>query len=108
MVLFAYLLAPFPSIPGQRRRSVLQGALLGAVGFELLKLLLSSYLGSVAGRSLYGAFGVPVALLLWINFVCRLLMYCVSWTALADPEAARERAREHARQALKAVDEGQS
>ena len=108
MVLFVYLLAPFPGIPGQRRRSVLQGALIGAVGFELLKLLLASYLGSVAGRSLYGAFGVPVALLLWINFVCRLLMYCVSWTAQADPQAARERAREHARQALKAADDGES
>ncbi|MCX5212489.1 YihY/virulence factor BrkB family protein [Kitasatospora sp. NBC_00240] len=105
MVLFAYLLAPFPRITDQRRRSLVEGALIGAVGFELLKLLLASYLGSVAGRSLYGAFGVPVALLLWINFVCRLLMYCVSWTALADPEAARERAREHARRALAAVDE---
>ncbi|WP_329495390.1 YihY/virulence factor BrkB family protein [Kitasatospora herbaricolor] len=105
MVLFAYLLAPFPRITDQRRRSLLEGALIGAVGFELLKLLLASYLGSVAGKSLYGAFGVPVALLLWINFVCRLLMYCVSWTALADPGAARERAREHARRALAAVDE---
>ncbi|MFE2917273.1 YihY/virulence factor BrkB family protein [Kitasatospora indigofera] len=98
-----YLLSA--GITGQRRRSLVEGALIGGVGFELLKLLLASYLGSVAGKSLYGAFGVPVALLLWINFVCRLLMYCVSWTALADPEAARERAREHARRALKAVDE---
>ncbi|WP_371481110.1 YihY/virulence factor BrkB family protein [Kitasatospora sp. NBC_00315] len=102
MVLFAYLLAPFPRITGQSRRSLVQGALMGAVGFELLKLLLASYLGSVAGRSLYGAFGVPVALLLWINFVSRLLMYCVSWTALADPEAARERARDQARRVLNA------
>ncbi|MFI6445461.1 YihY/virulence factor BrkB family protein [Kitasatospora sp. NPDC050543] len=104
-LLFAYLLAPFPRIGGQRRRAVVQGALIGAVGFELLKVLLSSYLGSVAGRSVYGAFGVPVALLLWINFVCRLLMYCVSWTALADPAAARERAREQARRALRTADE---
>ncbi|WP_280719638.1 YihY/virulence factor BrkB family protein [Kitasatospora sp. MAP5-34] len=99
-VLFAYLLAPFPRIPGQQRRDVLQAALIGAVGFELLKQLLSSYLGGVAGRSVYGAFGVPVALLLWINFVSRLLMYCVSWTATADPAGARRRAREHARAAL--------
>ncbi len=105
MVLFAYLLAPFPRITGQRRRSLVEGALIGAVGFEVLKLLLASYLGSVAGRSLYGAFGVPVALLLWINFVSRLLMYCVSWTALADPGAARERAREQAHEALRAADE---
>ncbi|MFG3055619.1 YihY/virulence factor BrkB family protein [Kitasatospora sp. NPDC048239] len=104
-VLFAYLLAPFPRIGGQHRRDVLQGALIGAVGFELLKILLASYLGSVAGRSLYGAFGVPVALLLWINFVSRLLMYCVAWTAVADPAAARERAVARAREVLAEPDD---
>jgi len=103
LLLFAYLLAPFPRIRHQRRRDVLQGALIGAVGFELLKLLLSSYLGSVAGKSLYGAFGVPVALLLWINFVTRLLMYCAAWTALADPAAARKRAEAQARALLEAA-----
>ncbi|WP_441245746.1 YihY/virulence factor BrkB family protein [Kitasatospora sp. McL0602] len=100
MVLFAYLLGPFPRITGQRRKDVLQAALIGAIGFEVLKLALSSYLGSVAGKSVYGAFGVPVALLLWINFVSRLLMYCVSWTALADPAAARRRAVEQAEAVL--------
>ncbi|MFJ8626848.1 YihY/virulence factor BrkB family protein [Kitasatospora sp. NPDC093550] len=107
-LLFAYLLAPFPGITEQRRRDVLQGALIGAVGFELLKLLLSSYLGSVAGRSLYGAFATPVALLLWINFVCRLLMYCVAWTATADPAAARERTRAHGRALLEAADQAEA
>ncbi|WP_051731806.1 YihY/virulence factor BrkB family protein [Kitasatospora phosalacinea] len=103
LLLFAYLLGPFPRIGGQRRRALLEGALIGAVGFEVLKLLLSSYLGSVAGRSLYGAFGVPVALLLWIDFVTRLLMYCAAWTALADPERARLRAVRQAEAALEAA-----
>ncbi|MFJ1756732.1 YihY/virulence factor BrkB family protein [Kitasatospora sp. NPDC088134] len=105
LLLFAYLLGPFPRISGQHRRALLEGALIGAVGFELLKLLLSSYLGSVAGRSLYGAFGVPVALLLWMNFVTRLLLYCAAWTALADPEQARLRAVRQARAALEAAGE---
>lgn len=96
MILFAYLLTAFPRIADQRRRTVLGASLLGAVGFEALKVLLSSYISGVAGKSMYGAFGVPVALLLWINFVSRLLMYCAAWTALADPKAARTRAREHA------------
>ncbi|MFD8756605.1 YihY/virulence factor BrkB family protein [Kitasatospora sp. NPDC059577] len=108
MLLFAYLLAPFPGITGQRRRDVLVGALIGAVGFELLKVLLASYLGSVAGRSLYGAFATPVALLLWINVVCRLLMYCVAWTATADPAAARERTRAHGRALLEAADQAEA
>ncbi|MFD9125337.1 YihY/virulence factor BrkB family protein [Kitasatospora sp. NPDC059571] len=93
LLLFAYLLAPFAGTTDMPRRSLVQGALIGAVGFEALKVLLSSYLGSVAGKSLYGAFGVPVALLLWMDFVARLLFYCVAWTAVADPAAARERMR---------------
>ncbi|WP_377270953.1 YihY/virulence factor BrkB family protein [Peterkaempfera sp. SMS 1(5)a] len=96
MILFAYLLTAFPRITDQRRRTVLAAALIGAVGFEVLKVLLSSYISGVAGKSVYGAFGVPVALLLWINFVSRLLLYCASWTATADQEAARSRAREQA------------
>ncbi|MFD8706386.1 YihY/virulence factor BrkB family protein [Kitasatospora sp. NPDC059648] len=107
MLLFAYLLAPFPGITGQRRPDLVRGALIGAVGFEALKQLLASYLGSVAGRSLYGAFATPVALLLWINFVSRLLMYCVAWTATADPEAARERTRAHGRALLAAAEESE-
>ncbi|GAA1954810.1 YihY/virulence factor BrkB family protein [Kitasatospora viridis] len=105
LLLFLYLLGPFPGIRHERRRDLLRAALIGAIGFELLKLGLSSYLGSVAGKSLYGAFGVPVALLLWINFVCRLLMYCVSWTAMGDPEAARARARAAAEAAYRAAGE---
>jgi membrane protein len=105
LLLFLYLLAPFAGIEGQHRRDLLVAALIGAVGFEVLKLLLSSYLVSVAGRSLYGAFGVPVALLLWINFVCRLLLFCVAWTALADPEGARARARASAETAYRAAGE---
>nr|WP_223244887.1 YihY/virulence factor BrkB family protein [Streptomyces sp. CBMA156] len=108
MLLFAYLLAPFPGITGQRRRDLVQGALIGSVGFELLKLLLASYLGSVAGRNLYGAFATPVALLLWINFVSRLLMYCVAWTATADPVAARERTRAYGRALLETADKAEA
>ncbi|CAM5580078.1 YihY/virulence factor BrkB family protein [Streptomyces hirsutus] len=55
--------------------------LIGAVGFELLKLLLSGYMQGVAAKSMYGAFGVPVALLLWINFTMKLVVFCAAWTA---------------------------
>jgi membrane protein len=55
--------------------------LIGAVGFELLKWLLTGYLQGVAGKSMYGAFAVPVAVVLWINLMARLLLYCAAWTA---------------------------
>lgn len=102
-LMFAYLLVGLPRIADQDRRAVAEGALLGAVGFELLKLGLSAYLSKVAGKSMYGAFGTPVALLLWIDFIFRWLLFCVAWTAVADPAAAGERARERAEEALTAA-----
>ncbi|WP_338896448.1 YihY/virulence factor BrkB family protein [Streptomyces sp. TG1A-60] len=79
-LLLLYVLTLLPGVQPPRRRLVV-AALLGAVGFELLKLLLSGYMQGIAAKSMYGAFGVPVALLLWINFTAKLLLYCAAWTA---------------------------
>ncbi|QMU79235.1 YihY/virulence factor BrkB family protein [Streptacidiphilus sp. PB12-B1b] len=105
MLLFAYVLVGLPRIGDQRRTVVAQGALMGAVGFELLKQLLSAYLSDVARKSVYGAFGTPVALLLWINFIFRWLFYCTAWTATADPDAARRRALDRAQEAWQSATE---
>ncbi|MFD7707423.1 YihY/virulence factor BrkB family protein [Streptomyces sp. NPDC059785] len=75
-----YVLTLLPGVEPPRRRLVV-AALLGAIGFELLKLLLSGYIQGVASKSMYGAFGVPVALLLWINFTSKLVLYSAAWTA---------------------------
>ncbi|MES9523974.1 YihY/virulence factor BrkB family protein [Streptomyces capoamus] len=81
-----YVLTLLPGVEPPRRR-LLVAALLGAVGFELLKLLLSGYVQGVAAKSMYGAFGVPVALLLWINFTAKLVLFCASWTATGSKRA---------------------
>ncbi|MEU1472092.1 YihY/virulence factor BrkB family protein [Streptomyces sp. NPDC005761] len=93
-LLLLYLLTLLPGVEPPRRRLVVAG-LIGAVGFELLKLLLGSYMRSVASKSMYGAFGVPIALLLWINFTAKLLLFCAAWTATRSkgetgPEADAE------------------
>jgi membrane protein len=79
-LLLLYALTLLPGVQPPRRRLVV-AALIGAVGFELLKLLLSGYMQGIASKSMYGAFGVPIALLLWINFTTKLLLYCAAWTA---------------------------
>ncbi|MFH9010514.1 YihY/virulence factor BrkB family protein [Streptomyces sp. NPDC017943] len=79
-LLLLYVLTLLPGVEPTRHR-LFVAALTGAVGFELLKLLLSGYLQGVAAKSMYGAFGVPVALLLWINFTSKLVLFCASWTA---------------------------
>ncbi|MFI8102419.1 YihY/virulence factor BrkB family protein [Streptomyces sp. NPDC086023] len=86
-LLLLYVLTLLPGVQPPRRRLVV-AALIFAVGFELLKLLLSGYFQGVATKSMYGAFGVPVALLLWINFTAKLLLYCSAWTATGPAEAA--------------------
>ncbi|MBK3574068.1 YihY/virulence factor BrkB family protein [Streptomyces sp. MBT65] len=87
-LLLLYVLTLLPGVEPPRRR-LFVAALIGAVGFELLKLLLSGYIQGVAAKSMYGAFGVPVALLLWMNFTSKLVLFCAAWTATPskdDPE----------------------
>jgi membrane protein len=100
-LLLLYVLTLLPRVEPRRRR-LMVAALIGAIGFELLKLLLSGYMQGVATKSMYGAFGVPVALLLWINFTAKLVVFCAAWTATRSkedelpeeygPRAAREAA----------------
>jgi membrane protein len=85
-LLLLYLLTLLPGVQPPRRRLIV-AALIGAAGFELLKLLLSGYMRGVASKSMYGAFGVPIALLLWINFTAKLLLFCAAWTATPSDEA---------------------
>ncbi|MFD6322601.1 YihY/virulence factor BrkB family protein [Streptomyces sp. NPDC058442] len=82
-LLLLYVLTLLPGVEPARRALVV-AALIGASGFELLKLLLSGYMQGVAAKSMYGAFGVPVALLLWINFTMKLVLFCAAWTATAQ------------------------
>jgi len=84
-LLLLYVLTLLPGVEPKRRR-LFVAALTGAVGFELLKLLLSGYMQGVAAKSMYGAFGVPVALLLWINFTSKLVLFCAAWTATQSRE----------------------
>ncbi|MFF8030404.1 MULTISPECIES: YihY/virulence factor BrkB family protein [unclassified Streptomyces] len=84
-LLLLYVLTLLPGVEPSRRRLIV-AALTGAIGFELLKLLLSGYMQGVAAKSMYGAFGVPVALLLWINFTVKLVVFCAAWTATRSKE----------------------
>ncbi|CAM5657434.1 Membrane protein OS=Streptomyces griseomycini OX=66895 GN=FHS37_001439 PE=4 SV=1 [Streptomyces griseomycini] len=88
-LLLLYVLTLLPGVEPARRR-LLVAAITGAVGFELLKLLLSGYMQGVATKSMYGAFGVPVALLLWINFTAKLVLFCAAWTATPSKGAESE------------------
>ncbi len=78
--LFAILLSRLSGVR-QPWRQIRSGALLGAVGFEVLKLLGTFLIGHTMSNPLYATIGVTVGLLIWINFVSRLLVYAAAWTA---------------------------
>ena len=65
-----------PNVP---RRSLWSGAVLGAVGFELLKLLSQYLLESTKGQPAFQAFGIALILLVWINYFSRVILYAASW-----------------------------
>ncbi|WP_418958686.1 YihY/virulence factor BrkB family protein [Streptomyces tritici] len=84
VLILCYVLSVFTGVSPPRRR-LIGAALIGAIGFEALKLLIGGYMRGVAAKSMYGAFGVPVALLLWISFTAKLLLFCAAWTATRAP-----------------------
>lgn len=85
MVLFfaMFRLLAEPHVP---KRSLWSGALLGAVGFEVLKQLSSLLLGSTQGQPAFQAFGIALILLVWINYSSRLVLYAAAW-AQTSPQA---------------------
>ncbi|MFL6074574.1 MAG: YihY/virulence factor BrkB family protein [Mycobacteriales bacterium] len=82
VLLFGYLLVGLPRL-GMPWRDTLGAAVLGAVGFELLKQVGTWYVGRTTHNALYGTFAIAIGLLLWVNLVTRLLMICSAWLATA-------------------------
>jgi membrane protein len=80
VVAFLWLLRVVPAT-GIPVRRLLPGALLGAAGIEVLKLVGGVYL-TVISRSLTASvFGGAVGLLVWINVVARFGFLTAAWTA---------------------------
>jgi membrane protein len=79
-VIFLWLLRVVPSVSHPLRR-LLPGALFGAAGFEVLKLIGGYYLTLISGSVTATAFGGAVGLLVWINLVARFGFFTAAWTA---------------------------
>jgi membrane protein len=79
-----YQLLARPRLP---RRSLWRAAAIGAVGFELLKLLSTYLLKSTAQQPAFQAFGIALVLLVWINYFTQLVLYTAAWAQTSVPEA---------------------
>ena len=90
VVIYLWLLRVVPSISYPLRRLV-PGALFGAAGFEVLKVIGGYYLSLISHSVTASAFGGAVGLLVWINLVARFSFFTAAWTAtLRSVEAAAE------------------
>lgn len=88
--------------PHVAARALWQGAVAGAVGFEVLKAAAGFLIGLTKEQPAFQAFGVALILLVWINYFSRLVMLSASW-AYAAPVA--EQVRDLEAQPLVADDE---
>ena len=80
VLVFLWLLRVVPSVSHPLRR-LLPGALFGAAGFELLKLVGAYYLSLISSSVTASALGGAVGLLVWINVVARFAFFTAAWTA---------------------------
>lgn len=81
-----------PDLP---MRAMWSGALLGAVGFEVLKQLSGLLIRSTSGQPAFQVFGLALILLVWINYFSRVILYAAAW-AWTDPVAREQRVAEPA------------
>jgi len=89
-IMFRLLAAP--DLP---RRAMWSGALLGAVGFEVLKQVSGLLIQATQGNPAFQVFGLALILLVWINYFSRVILYAASW-AWTHPLAREQRVAEPA------------
>lgn len=92
-VLLFFTLFNLLAAPQTPNRSLWSGALLGAVGFELLKRLSFLLLGGTQDRPAFQVFGIALILVVWINYFSRVVMFSASW-AHTSPAARARRERQ--------------
>jgi membrane protein len=84
VLIFWWVLVRLPQIE-LAARLALKGALLAAVGFEVLKVVGTYTIAHTANSPTAGPFAGVIAILIWIQLVARWLLFSCAWTAtLAD------------------------
>ena len=92
LIVLMFRLLAAPEMPW---RAMWSGALLGAIGFEILKQLSTLLIGLTQNAPAFQIFGLALILLVWINYSSRLILYAAAW-AWTAPSAVAERVVEPA------------
>ena len=91
-LVFLWVIARLPREP-VTLRSAARAAVLGAVGFEVLKLVFALYLGTVTNSSAGRLFGPVIGLMVFAFFVSRFLLFVTAWAATARENVQQARPR---------------
>ena len=62
-------------------RDLAQGALVGGVGFSLLKVSATTLLPRVTANPLFASIAIVIGLLFWLNLIARLTLISAAWAA---------------------------
>ena len=65
--------------PHTPTRSLWSGALLGGIGFEILKQVSGILLAATKNTPAFQAFGIALILLVWMNYFSRVILYSAAW-----------------------------
>ncbi|MGH3776150.1 MAG: inner membrane protein YhjD [Pseudonocardiaceae bacterium] len=95
-LVFLWVIARLPREPVPLR-SATQAALVGALGFEVLKQAFAVYLDSVTASPTGQLFGPVIGLMVFAYFVSRFLLFLTAWAA-AGQDDAQDNAPEHRQQ----------
>ncbi|MGZ4486835.1 MAG: YihY/virulence factor BrkB family protein [Nocardioides sp.] len=77
--LLFFLMFKLLAEPHTPTRSLWQGAVLGAVLFELLKQASKYLLAATQNQPAFQAFGIALILLVWINYFSRVVLYAAAY-----------------------------
>jgi membrane protein len=87
-LLFLYLFIRLPKVQTPWRE-IVKGALLARCCSRCSSGSAPIYIERTTENPLYGAFAVVVGLLVWINLVSRMLLFCAAWTSPGPTTATR-------------------
>ena len=62
-------------------RDLAQGALVGGVGFSLLKISATTLLPRASANPLFASIAIVIGLLFWLNLIARLTLISAAWAA---------------------------
>jgi membrane protein len=88
-LVFLWVIARLPREPVSWRSAV-KAALLGAVGFEVIKQIMVFYLAKVTNSATGALFGPVLGLMIFIFTVSRFLLFLAAWAATAKENMVEE------------------